>query len=162
MKAVVLADTHIRDGGASRLSHRAWEELHTADVVLHAGDIVDHSLLAQLHAIAPVHAVLGNNDIAFAGALPVTIELQLGGVPIAMIHDSGPRRGRELRLHRRFPTARVVIFGHSHIPCDEVGLNGQLLFNPGSATQRRRQPHRTLGVLHLDAAAVRSEIVVVD
>jgi putative phosphoesterase len=162
MRAVVLADTHIRDGGASRLSERAWEELHTADVVLHAGDIVDHSLLDQLGAIAPVHAVLGNNDIGLAGVLPTTIELELGGVPIAMVHDSGPRRGREVRLHRRFPTARVVVFGHSHVPWNERGVEGQLLFNPGSATQRRRQPHRTLGLLHLDADAVQSEIVVVD
>ncbi|MEY2460649.1 MAG: uncharacterized protein QOG30_2479 [Acidimicrobiaceae bacterium] len=157
----MLADTHIRESGASRLSHRAWDELSTADVVLHAGDIVDHSLLAQLQAIAPVYAVRGNNDVAL-GALPLTVELELGGVSIAMIHDSGPRGGREQRLHRQFPNARVVIFGHSHIPWNEPGLHDQLLFNPGSPTQRRRQPHRTLGVLHLDPNAVRSEIVNVD
>jgi putative phosphoesterase len=162
MRAVVLADTHIRELGTTRLSNRAWDELRIADVVLHAGDVVDDSLLAQLRTIAPVHAVLGNNDTALAGALPTTIEVELGGVPIAMIHDSGPKRGRESRLHRRFPTALVVIFGHSHIPWNQPGLEQQLLFNPGSATQRRRQPHRTLGVLHLDAQALRGEIVVVD
>lgn len=78
-----------------------------------------------------------------------------------MIHDSGPARGREKRQHRRFPTAQVVVFGHSHIPWNAPGVDGQLLFNPGSATQRRRQPHRTLGVLHIDAGTVRPELIVV-
>jgi putative phosphoesterase len=162
MRAVVLADTHIRDHGSRRLSDHAWEALHSADVVLHAGDIVGAKFLDELRAVAPVHAVLGNNDTSLEGVLPTAIELDLGGVSIGMIHDSGPRRGRELRLRRRFPNARVVIFGHSHIPWNAPGVDDQLLFNPGSATQRRRQPHRTIGVLHLDAGTVRSKLVVVD
>jgi putative phosphoesterase len=162
MRAVVLADTHIRDNGSTRLPDRAWEVVHGADVVLHAGDVVGERFLDELRSVAPVHAVLGNNDTDLTGALPMTIELELGGVPIGMIHDSGPRRGRELRMRRRFPTARVVIFGHSHIPWNAPGVGDQLLLNPGSATQRRRQPHRTVGVLHLDAGTVRSELVVVD
>jgi uncharacterized protein len=162
MRAVVLADTHIRDNCSTRLPGRAWQALHEADVVLHAGDIVGEELLNELRAVTPVHAVLGNNDTLLAGLLPTTIELDLNGVSVAMIHDSGPKRGRELRLRRRFPTARVVIFGHSHIPWNAPGSGDQLLFNPGSATQRRQQPHRTIGVLHLDANDLRSEIVVVD
>jgi predicted phosphodiesterase len=76
-----------------------------------------------------------------------------------MIHDSGPRKGREARMFRRFPSSGLVVFGHSHIPWDAPGVEGQLLFNPGSATQRRAQPHRTLGVLHVARGTVRTEIV---
>jgi putative phosphoesterase len=162
MRAVVLADTHIQSDQSKRLSPRAWEEVHAADVVLHAGDVVDEDFLLELRAVAPVHAVLGNNDFRLEGMLPETLEVDLDGVRLAMVHDSGPARGRENRLHRRFPTARVIVFGHSHIPWNSPGVDGQLLFNPGSATQRRRQTHRTLGVLQMDAGTVRSEIIVVD
>lgn len=124
--------------------------LETADVVLHAGDITQQQHLDDLARHAPVHAVLGNNDPELVGILPETLELELAGVRVAMIHDSGPARGRERRLHARFPAADVVVFGHSHIPWNAPGEGGQLLFNPGSPTDRRRQPHRTLGVLELD------------
>jgi putative phosphoesterase len=163
MRVVVLADTHVRDTGSTALPARAWEELTSADVILHAGDVGAAGLLEQLRRLAPVHAVLGNNDGALAGVLPETRTLDLDGVAVAMIHDSGPRAGREGRLRRRFPAADVVVFGHSHVPWNDTGIEGQLLFNPGSATQRRSQPHRTLGILDFaDGAIGRHEIVVVD
>jgi putative phosphoesterase len=163
MRVVVLADTHVRDSGSTALPSRAWEELTSADVILHAGDVVETGLLEQLRRLAPVHAVLGNNDGSLAGVLPETLTLDIDGVAVAMIHDSGPRAGREGRLRRRFPASDVVVFGHSHIPWDQTGLDGQLLFNPGSATQRRSQTHRTLGILELAKGQVRRhEIVVVD
>jgi putative phosphoesterase len=162
VKAVVLADTHVHDGATTRLPARAWQELASADLILHAGDVVGPAFLAELGALAPVHAVLGNNDAALAGMLSETLELNLAGVSVAVVHDSGPRPGREGRLHRRFPDADVVVFGHSHIPWNAPGAGGQLLFNPGSATQRRRQPTGTIGVLHLDAGSVRAEIVAVE
>ena len=160
MKAVVLADTHVRDAGSTRLPDAAWAEVRTADVVLHAGDVMEPGFLEELRAVAPVHAVLGNNDGALRGVLPETVEVELGGVRVAMVHDSGPRTGREGRLHRRFPDAEVVVFGHSHIPWNEPGLGGQLLFNPGSATQRRRQPHKTLGILDLARGTIRAHRIV--
>jgi uncharacterized protein len=162
MKAVVLADTHVPDGNRSRLPPRAWAELSSADVILHAGDVTGPAFLAQLRSLAPVYAVLGNNDAALSGVLPGTVEVDLAGVAIAMIHDSGSRAGREGRLHRRFPAADVVVFGHSHIPWNARGVDGQLLFNPGSATQRRRQPAHTIGVLELDGGIVRADVVIVD
>jgi predicted phosphodiesterase len=80
-----------------------------------------------------------------------------------MVHDSGARAGREGRMHRRFPDADVVVFGHSHIPWNDEGIDGQLLFNPGSATQRRSQPNRTMGLLELGGGRVLGhEVVVVD
>lgn len=163
MRVVVLADTHVRDAGGTRVPDRAWALVREADAVLHAGDVVEHGLLADLREAAPVHAVLGNNDDTLRRVLPETLALDLDGVRVAMIHDSGPRAGREGRMRRRFPEADVVVFGHSHIPWNAEGVDGQLLFNPGSATQRRRQPHRTAGVLDLEGGRVRrAEIVVVD
>jgi uncharacterized protein len=125
-----------------------------ADLVLHAGDILVADVLDELAGFAPVHAVLGNNDGELVGVLPETRLLDVDGVRIGMVHDSGPAKGRAARLRRRFPDAGVVVFGHSHIPWDQEGLDGQVLFNPGSPTERRSQPHRTVGTLDLDAGRV--------
>lgn len=136
--------------------------LDDADVILHAGDLVDDSVLDTLGSIAPTYAVLGNNDHALIGRLPETRILELEGLRIGMIHDSGPRTGRAARLHRHFPDCGLVVFGHSHVPADHDGVEGQHLFNPGSPTERRTQPHRTAGVLELADGEVRTRLVVVD
>lgn len=151
MRVVVTADTHLRRSWPNRrLPEAALTVLRTAEMILHAGDITQREHLDDLARHAPVHAVLGNNDPELRGVLPETLELELAGVRIGMIHDSGQARGREARLHRLFPNADVVVFGHSHIPWNGPGAHGQLLFNPGSPTERRRQPHRTIGVLELE------------
>jgi uncharacterized protein len=155
---VVLSDTHIRRGGKRRLPDAAYAHLDGADVILHAGDIVVGEVLDELRGFAPVHAVLGNNDHELVGVLPETQSLVLDGVHIAMIHDSGPSTGRAGRMRRRFPDADVVVFGHSHIPWDDAGVDGQRLFNPGSPTERRSQPNHTLGTLDLDGGRVVSAI----
>lgn len=152
LRVAVLADTHLRTTTGLRklaLPEAAWAHLANADVILHAGDILDDGVLAKLGEMAPVHAVLGNNDISLIGRLPSTLQVELGGARIAMVHDGGPARGRPVRLRRRFPAAEVVVFGHSHIPIDEAGLDGQRLFNPGSPTQRRGQPAHTMGLLEV-------------
>jgi putative phosphoesterase len=161
MNVVVLSDTHIRPGGSRRLPDAVYERLAGADAVLHAGDIVTADLLHELAGFAPVHAVLGNNDLDPALAhLPEEQVVELAGVRIGMVHDSGPRPGREGRLRRRFPQAEVVVFGHSHIPWNAPGLDGQLLFNPGSPTERRAQPVCTYGVLDVTNGRVeRAEVV---
>jgi putative phosphoesterase len=162
LRVAVLADTHLR-GGVDLLAPAAVAHLGAADVILHAGDVVAPALLDDLAAIAPTHAVLGNNDHGLERVLPDRLELELGGVPVAMVHDSGARAGRANRMRRWFPDAALVVFGHSHDPVDEVGTDGQWLFNPGSPTQRRRQPHRTMGLLELaDGRITAHEIVVVD
>ena len=163
MRVVVLADTHLTPSSRRRLPGPATALLAGADAILHAGDIVTGELLDELSGFAPVHAVLGNNDHTLRGVLPEVLELELGGVAVAMVHDSGPSSGRARRLRRRFPAADLVVFGHSHIPQLVDGVDGQRLCNPGSPTQRRAQPHHTVAVLDLEAGAVRSaEIVVVD
>ena len=149
MRVVVLADTH---------APRRWRacpprvagHLRTADLILHAGDVCTAAVLAELAQYAPVVAVRGNNDgpdVAAWGAAG-TAELDLDGLSVAMVHDSGAAAGRLARLRRRFPAADLVVFGHSHIPLDE-SASGLRIFNPGSPTDRRRQPHGTLGVLEI-------------
>lgn len=154
MRLVVVADTHIRSQSSRTLPPKLYELLDGADAIAHAGDIVSQGVLDDLSRFATVHAVLGNNDHELTGLLPETLELELEGVPIGMVHDSGQAKGREQRMHKRFPDADLVIFGHSHIPWDTVGVNGQLLFNPGSPTERRRQPHPTAGYIDLRGGTV--------
>jgi len=163
VNVVVLADTH---------APRRWRQcpstvarhLRDADLILHAGDVCTAAVLDELSEYAPVRAVLGNNDgpdVAAWGA-PPTLEFEMAGLPIAMVHDSGAAAGRSARLRRRFPGARLVIFGHSHIPMDQVG-DGIRIFNPGSPTDRRRQPHGTIGLLHIDDGLLaQARIVAVD
>ncbi len=160
MRVLVLADTHVRRGGARRLPDVVYAELDRADAIVHAGDLVAAELLDELAGFAPVHAVLGNNDAELVGTLPETRHLTLAGVTVAVIHDAGPRAGRERRMARRFPDAKVVVYGHSHIPDDRVGIGDQRLFNPGSPTDRRSQPRHTYGVLELEHGAVQSHRVV--
>ncbi|MGH8999605.1 MAG: metallophosphoesterase family protein [Acidimicrobiia bacterium] len=160
VSVVVLADTHIRPGGKRRLPDAVYEALDSADLVLHAGDVVTGDLLDELGGFALTVAVLGNNDIGLVGILPETRVLDVDGLEVALVHDSGPRKGREGRLRRRFPTAGLVVFGHSHIPVDAAGLDGQRLFNPGSPTDRRAQPVATFGRLVVAGGAlVEHEIV---
>ena len=160
MRVLVLADTHLRRGSTRGLPPAALAELAVAEAVLHAGDIVTGEVLESLARDAPTYAVLGNNDIELVGLLPERRVIELAGVRVAMVHDSGPRKGREARLHRAFPDADVVVFGHSHIPWDASGVEGQRLLNPGSPTQRRSQPRPTVATLDLaDGEVVTTTIV---
>ncbi|MET9340491.1 metallophosphoesterase family protein [Nonomuraea sp. NPDC003804] len=147
MNVVVLSDTHAPRRWRS-CPPRVAEHLRGADAILHAGDVCVPSVLAELAAFAPVHVVKGNNDGPELAA-PETLELTLDGLRVGMVHDSGPARGRLARMRRLFPEADLVVFGHSHIPLDESG-EGLRIFNPGSPTDRRRQPYGTLGVLRIE------------
>lgn len=146
----MLSDTHIRPGGSRRLPDAVYAALDRADLVLHGGDVVCRELLAELSGFAPTLAVLGNNDVDLLGSVPEERLVTVEGLRIGMIHDSGVRKGREARMRRRFPDADLVVFGHSHIPLDAEGLDGQRLFNPGSPTDRRAQPVHTYGRLRVD------------
>ncbi|UQX87466.1 metallophosphatase family protein [Jatrophihabitans telluris] len=160
MRVVALSDTH---------APRFWKacppavahELSAAELILHAGDVCTPAVLEQLSGFAPVRVVRGNNDGPDVARWPApeVLEFDIEGLSVAMIHDSGPRTGRELRLRRRFPLARLVVFGHSHIPWDSE-LAGQRLLNPGSPTDKRRQPHGTIAVLDVgDGRIQRCQIV---
>jgi uncharacterized protein len=138
--------------------------LRGADLILHAGDVCTADVLDELSEYAPVRAVRGNNDGADVAAwgAPKTLECDLAGLAVAMVHDSGKAAGRCARLRRQFPTAQLVLFGHSHIPLDQAA-DGIRMFNPGSPTDRRRQPHGTFGLLHIDdGSLIRARIISVD
>jgi len=160
VRAVVLSDTHLRDGGTKRLPDAIYASLRDADVVLHCGDVVERGLLDELATFAPVHAVLGNNDVTLRGVLPERLLVELAGVRVGMVHDSGATKGRVARVHRMFPDCDIVLFGHSHAPVDDEGLDGQRLFNPGSPTQRRMQAHPSFGTLDLDAGEITGHRVI--
>jgi putative phosphoesterase len=145
VRALLLADTLIRDGREQALDDRVLAAAADADVILHAGDVNGRELLERLAALAPVHAVLGNNDVGLEGALPIELTLDLDGVAVALVHDAGPRNGRPARLARRFPDTDLVVFGHSHQPDDLTPDAGPRIFNPGSATQRVAPPHAPSG-----------------
>lgn len=160
MKLLVLSDTHLGPATLDRMPAEVFRMAEDADAVLHAGDVVHPAVLDALRERAPVHAVLGNNDHALRGHLPVVLELDLDGVRVGMIHDSGATAGRGGRMRGRFPTADVVVFGHSHDPLVEQTGGGPLLVNPGSPTQRRRQPVHTVAWLELKSGQVeRAELV---
>lgn len=163
MRIAVLSDTH---------SPRFWKvcppavarRLDGVDLILHAGDVCRADTLDELAGFAPVRAVLGNNDgpdVAAWGenGVPERLELDLAGLALGMVHDSGPARGRAARLRRLFPAASLVVFGHSHIPWDET-VEGQRALNPGSPTDRRRQPTGTMAELVVeDGVLVEARIV---
>jgi len=154
MRVIVLADTHApRRWKSCPPAVAGW--LRQADVILHAGDVCVAAVLDELAGYAPVHAVVGNNDapdVATWGARP-TLELELAGLRVAMIHDAGGADGRLRRMRTTFPHAELVVYGHSHIPLD-VREGGFGIFNPGSPTDRRRQPHGTIGVLEIDSGSL--------
>jgi putative phosphoesterase len=156
----VLSDTHLSAATLDRMPTEVWAMAHDADRILHAGDVVDAALLDELARHAPTHAVLGNNDRGFERTLPEVWEGELGGVAVGMIHDSGTRAGRAARMARRFPDAQVVVFGHSHDPVLERTDHDQLLLNPGSPIQRRRQPVHTVAWLELHRGDIRDAEIV--
>ncbi|MGH3322034.1 MAG: metallophosphoesterase family protein [Streptosporangiaceae bacterium] len=160
MRVAVISDTHAPRFWKA-VPPRVAELLDGADVILHAGDVCTAQVLDELAAYAPVHVVLGNNDGAEVESwgAPETLDVELDGLRVAMIHDSGPAKGRVRRMHRRFPEADLVVFGHSHIPMD-VSEDGLRIFNPGSPTDKRRQPHGTIGLMQIsDGVLVSAEIV---
>lgn len=158
-RVLVLSDTHLGAPTLDRMPAEVWAMAEAADLVVHAGDVVQRAVLDALAERAPTHAVLGNNDRELIGELPDVLEVDVAGTRIGIIHDSGPTNGRAARMARRFPDARVVVFGHSHDPVAEETEHGQLLVNPGSPTQRRRQPVHTVAWLELDGASVAARIV---
>jgi putative phosphoesterase len=162
VRLAIISDTHLPRGGRA-LPAACVERLRAADLVLHAGDFIEASVLEELEALGPpVCAVRGNVDSApLQARLPRTRIVEAGGVRIAMIHDAGPAVGRLARLQRRFPGAAAAVFGHSHIPMHEE-QGGFAIFNPGSPTERRRSPHHTMGVATIEHAQITFELLHLD
>ena len=122
-----------------------WHAIDAADVVVHAGDWVDESLLDAMSARSRrLIGVYGNNDgTAVRRRLPEVARAEIAGLRMAVVHETGPKEGRERRCAARFSDCDLLVFGHSHIPWDSVAAGGLRLLNPGSPTDRRAQPHAT-------------------
>lgn len=144
MRLLLLADTHV-PRRARDLPVRVWDEVATADVVVHAGDWVAPELLDELETrAARLVACWGNNDgPALRARLPERADAVLDGLHITVVHETGSAAGREARMSRLYPDSNVLVFGHSHIPWDTTTATGLRLLNPGSPTDRRRQPRCT-------------------
>jgi uncharacterized protein len=155
----IIADTHLPRAQRG-LPDRCVELLSDAQLILHAGDISTVGVLERLRALGPrTVAVHGNVDEpTLREQLPADVELDVGRATLAMTHDAGPAKGRLARLRRRFPGADAVVFGHSHIPLLEDD-DGFQIFNPGSPTDRRRQPQRTMGLARVEAGRIGFEHV---
>ncbi|KUI22949.1 phosphodiesterase [Mycobacterium sp. GA-1285] len=144
MRLLLIADTHVPKR-AKDLPARVWEEVADADVVVHAGDWVEPPLLDALEARAKrLVACWGNNDGAeLRRRLPERADVTLAGLRFTVVHETGAATGREARMAKAYPGTDVLVFGHSHIPWDTTTKTGLRLLNPGSPTDRRRQPHCT-------------------
>jgi putative phosphoesterase len=161
VRLAIVSDTHL-PRGARCIPEACLERLRGADLVVHAGDLVALEVLEALRALGPpVAAVHGNVDAPEVRALlPAARLVQAEGARIAVVHDAGPAAGRLARLRRRFPDADAVVFGHSHRPLHERDpAGGFQIFNPGSPTDRRRQPTHTMGMAEARAGRVRFELV---
>jgi putative phosphoesterase len=161
MLIAVISDTHMPRRNR-RLPDACVERIGGADLVLHAGDFSTLEVLRELEAIGPpVVGVHGNVDSAdLRRLLPAERVVEAEGARIAMVHDAGPRTGRLERMRRRFgDRADLVVFGHSHLPLHEQAPDGFQILNPGSPTERRRAPTHTMGLIRVDDALARCELV---
>lgn len=155
MRIAIVSDTHL-PRGRRRLPDECVARIRAADLLLHAGDVSTVAVLDEIAAIGPpLLAVHGNVDDAGVRArLPERRVVEAGAVRIGMVHDAGPAKGRLARMRRAFPDCDAVVFGHSHIPLLERDAAGFQLFNPGSPTDRRRQPRHTMGEAQVRAGTI--------
>jgi putative phosphoesterase len=161
MVIAVISDTHL-PRGARRIPDACVERMRASDLVIHAGDISTREVLEDIADTAgkKVHAVYGNVDSAeLRNTLPESRILDAEGAKIAVVHDAGPATGRLKRMRKRFPAADAVVFGHSHIPLHEQDETGFQIFNPGSPTDRRRQPQHTMGIARANDGKLDFELV---
>ncbi|MBX7431058.1 metallophosphoesterase [Mycobacterium sp. Y57] len=155
MRLLLIADTHVPKR-ARDLPAEVWAAVDEADVVIHAGDWVEPELLDRLQSRARrLVACWGNNDGAeLRRRLPERADVVLGGLRFTVVHETGAATGREARMAREYPDTDVLVFGHSHIPWDTVAKTGLRLLNPGSPTDRRRQPYCTYTTATVHAGAL--------
>ncbi len=155
-RLLLIADTHLPQR-AKALPEQVWEEVERADVVLHAGDWVEVALLDELEERSNrLVAVYGNNDHGvLRERLPEVARVEIEGIRIGVVHETGDSKAREARCSAAYPDLDVLVFGHSHIPWDTTSATGLRLLNPGSPTDRRRQPYCTFMTAVAEAGALR-------
>ena len=162
MVVAVISDTHL-PRGRRRLPDACRQRLAAADLILHAGDLIEIGVLRELEALGEVAAVHGNVDEpAVRMALPARRVVEAAGARIGMLHDADPAKGRLERLRGAFPATDAVVFGHSHVPLHERARDGFQIFNPGSPTDRRRQPRHTMGEARLGEEGLRFTLIALE
>ena len=140
MRLLLVSDTHV-PARARRLPESLRRAAGAADLLVHAGDWVEAPVLDDLLQYGPVLGVWGNNDgDDLRSRLPEVARETIEGVRFAVVHETGQAAGREARMDAVYPDTDVLVFGHSHIPWDTTTPRGLRLLNPGSPTDRRRQP----------------------
>jgi putative phosphoesterase len=139
------------------------ERLRAAELVIHAGDLTGISFLRELRHVAPaLEAIHGNMDDAeVRAALPAELVLEVDGIHIGVVHEPGPRRGHAERLSAKFPGCAAVVYGHTHLPEVEQ-TRGVWILNPGSPTERRRAPHRTMLEVLIEGETLRPQLISLD
>lgn len=160
MRVAVVSDTHLPRGSRT-LPHECLDRLAAADLILHAGDVTEAEVLTTLGELGPLEAVYGNMDSPeLRASLPKERIVGAGGARIGMVHIPGPLVGRPARLVARFPGCDAVVYGHTHMP--ELTREGDVwILNPGSPTEKRKAPNRTMLVLAIDdAGTITPELVV--
>jgi putative phosphoesterase len=162
VRVAVIADTHL-PRGARRLPEACLAQLRAADLILHAGDITGAAALAELRALGPpLHAVHGNVDEpALRAELPEELVVEAGETRIGLLHVPGPASGREERLAARFPDCDAVVYGHTHQP-QVVRVGRRWILNPGSPTERRRAPARTMLLLEIQSRRIVPQLLTLD
>ena len=162
MLVAVISDTHLPRGKRA-IPDACLERLRSADLIIHAGDFVEADVVHELERLGPplagVHGNMDSQDVR--RLLPAARTLDADGARIAIVHDGGPAARRLERLRARFPGADAVVFGHSHIPLHEEH-EGFQIFNPGSPTDRRRQPRHTMGIATAEDGRLRFELLALD
>jgi hypothetical protein len=159
VRVAVISDTHLPRGKRA-LAQECVDRLAAADLILHAGDITEASVLDMLRELGPLHAVYGNMDSPeLRASLPKEEVVDAGGARIGMVHIPGPKAGHATRLAARFPGCDAVVYGHTHIP--ETTREGDVwILNPGSPTERRKAPDRTMLELDIVDGAITPELIV--
>jgi putative phosphoesterase len=158
MLIALIADTHL-PRGSRRLAPECVAVLERADLIVHAGDVTTADALAELERLSPVQAVHGNMDeAALRSSLRERLVVEAEGIRIGVVHDPGVREGRAARLAAAFPGCDAVAYGHTHLP--ELTRHGSVwILNPGSPTERRGAPHRSLMTLELEDGELRPRLI---
>ena len=160
MKIGVLSDTHLR-GPDDRLLAIIRKYFHDADLILHAGDLVDLRVL-DAFGDKKVVAVCGNMDSSrVEDEIPLKRVLEIGRFRVGLIHGWGAPHDLEDRIRGEFDQVDCIVFGHSHFPANHI-REGVLFFNPGTAFDRRHAVSNTVGILEVGEETITGRIIAID